>query len=679
MATGLAALLATSSCRKSINATSEPQTHNRAGAATAGAIAQFYNPSGVAADINGNLFVADAYNNAIRKITPDGAVYTLAGNGEEGAFNGPGASASFNVPWGITVDHFDNVYVADENNNQIRKIDMNGNVTTLAGSVAGFRDGPVAQALFDRPIGVACDGSGNVYVVEGSNNRIRRITRAGEVSTLAGSDAPGFNDGPGATALFNSPTIVSNPSGIIFVADQRNNRIRRVSNSGYVTTIAGGTEGTRDGQGTAAQFSRPVGIAVDGAGNLYTGDRNQLLRKITADGIVTTLAGKTSLSTSGFADGTKALAQFGYILGLTSDLSGNVYIGESTNRIRKWTSSILSTVAGTGTPGFVDGPGAPTHFWAPDGIYADSVGNVWVSDGFNNRIRVISPNGVISTMNFAGDGKNGYKSDLGPAAEFSVPSGIAVAPSGVVYVVDAGNKRVRFIVDQEASLLAGNGVTGFVNNGVNSEFSFPQGLALDAAGNVFVADYNNNSIRKITPQGVVSTFAGTSTPGFTDGSIAIASFNRPYGIQIDKSGNIYVCDAGNLAIRKITPAGMVSTLAGNGTYGFTNGTGAAATFNNPLGIGLDDSGNIFVADDGNNAIRKVTPAGVVTTVAGLGPSSPGFRDGAVSIAQFTAPFAVTVDKAGILYVADNVNNRIRKITPNGIVSTIGGDGTGNYQ
>ncbi|MGZ3872871.1 MAG: NHL repeat-containing protein [Mucilaginibacter sp.] len=221
---------------------------------------------------------------------------------------------------------------------------------------------------------------------------------------------------------------------------------------------------------------------------------------------------------------------------------------------------------------------------------------------------------------------------------------------------------------------AGSATAGYADGtGVNALFNNPQGITVDASGNIYVSDSYNHRIRKVTASGVVSTFAGNGTIGYADGDATAAEFYGPHGLVADKAGNIYVADFGNNVIRKITPAGVVSTFVGNGTAGFVNGTGTSCEFNNPSGLAIDASENLYVADRGNNSIRKITPAGVVTTLAGV--KSPGYVNDTGTAALFNDPNGVAVDAAGNVYVADQGNSAIRKITSAGVVTTIAGGPT----
>ena len=323
--------------------------------------------------------------------------------------------------------------------------------------------------------------------------------------------------------------------------------------------------------------------------------------------------------------------------------------------------AVVTTLAGTGNSGFVNGTGTAASFTSPVGLTMDSSGNVLVADFNNNAIRKVTPAGVVST--FAGTGAYGFVNGTGTAASFHGPNGVTVDSDGNVLVADQNNHAIRKITPAGVvSTFAGTGTKGFVNGtGTAASFFGPTSVAVDSSGNVLVADVNNHAIRKITPAGVVSTFAGTGTPGFVNGTGTAASFKYPLGVAVDSSGNVFVADEFNHAIRKITPAGVVSTFAGTGTKGFVNGTGTAASFYSPEGVAVDSGGNVFVADTGNNAIRKITPAGVVSTLAGSGGA--GFINGTGTAASFRYPNGLAVDSSGNVFVAENGNNAIRKITP----------------
>ena len=318
------------------------------------------------------------------------------------------------------------------------------------------------------------------------------------------------------------------------------------------------------------------------------------------------------------------------------------------------TPSMVSTFAGS-TVGFADGTGAAAKFDRPFGVAIDATGNLYVADSYNHKIRKISPAGVITTL--AGS-TGGFADGTGSSAQFYFPVSVCVDVSGNVYVADYGNHRIRKISPTGSVTTLAGSTTGFADgNGSTAQFNFPFGIALDNSGNVYVADANNNKIRKISPAGMVTTLAG-STFGFSDGLGTAAQFNSPFGIAVDNSGNVYVADSGNNKIRKITPTGLVSTLAGS-TRGFSDGLGNAAQFDDPFNVAIDAIGNVYVADSVNNKIRKISPTGVVITLAG---SIAGFADGLVTAAQFNNPRGVAVDVTGDVFVADSNNNKIRKIT-----------------
>jgi hypothetical protein len=607
----------------------------------------------------------------------------LAGNPDgRGSVDGTGAEARFNTPLGVAVDGAGNLYVADAGNNIIRKVTPGGAVTTLAGtaSVSGGADGAGAAARFSSPRGVALDGAGNLYVADAGNNTIRKITPDGVVATLAGTAGmSGRADGTGAAARFNFPSAVAvDSAGNLYVADAFNFTIRKIT-GGVVTTLAGtaGTSGSVDGTGTAARFGAPRGVAVDSAGNVYVADgNNHTIRKITTDRIVSTFAGSASMS--GSADGTGAAARFNFPSSVALDSAGNLYVADGVdNTLRMITAGgAVTTLAGTpNTFGSADGFGADARFNSPQGVAVDSGGNVYVADSRSSTLRKINAARVVNTL--AGTaGLMGTADGTGAAARFDFPVGVAADSAGNVYVADSNNNTLRKITAAGVvTTLAGTARVrgGADGTGTNASFNAPQGVAVDGAGNVYVADWSGHTIRKVTTGGVVTTLAGSADmAGSADGTGAAARFTSPQGLAVDGAGNLYVTDQSNHTIRKVTPDGVVTTLAGSaGVAGSADGTGTAARFNNPLGVAVDSAGNLYVTDSSNHTLRKVTPDGVVTTLAGRA-SVPGSADGTGATARFNFLAGVAVDSAGNVYVTEFRDSTLRKVTPTGTTTTIAG-------
>ena len=620
------------------------------------ALARFDYPQGAAVDGGGNIYLADSDNNTIRKVTPAGVVTTLAGSaGVRGSSDGTGSAAHFNYPRGVAVDSSGNVYVADTNNNTIRKVTAAGVVTTLAGSAGlqGNSDGLGAEARFFQPNGVAVDLSGNVYVTDTVNSTIRKVTAAGAVITLAGSaQVTGSADGTGTAALFDFPEALTvDGSGDVYVADTGNSTIRKVTPAGIVTTIAGtaGVYGSADGTGLTARFGGPAGIAVDNAGSLYVADTgNSTIRKMTA-GIVTTIAGTPGAN--GSADGTAAAARFFAPSGVAVDSSRNLYVADTGNfTIRKVTpAGVVTTLAGTASlQGSSDGTGAAARFNYPRGVAVDGSRNIYVADTGNSTIRKVTPAGVVTTL--AGTpGVYGSANGTGPAAQFRGPAGVAVDNAGNVYVADTFNHTIRKVTAAAVvTTLAGTAQSPGTTDGTGSaaRFDSPEGVAVDGAGNIYVADTNNHTIRKVTSGGIVTTIAGV--PGVSGSP---EELYYPRGVAVDSGGTVYVADSGNHTIRKVPPTGGIITLAGEaGVSGSRDDTGAAARFNAPRGVAVDSSGNVYVADTGNNTIRKVTPGGGVTTPVGVPGPVVGNLPGLLP-AELVAPQGIAVDAAGNLSIA----------------------------
>jgi sugar lactone lactonase YvrE len=333
------------------------------------------------------------------------------------------------------------------------------------------------------------------------------------------------------------------------------------------------------------------------------------------------------------------------------------------------------------------GPARNASLSGPAGITVDPAGNLYIADTSNNRIRKVDTNGVITT--FAGNGTAAFAGDGGPAsnASLSAPSSVAIDAFGNLYIADTSNNRIRKVdTNGVITTFAGNGTTVFAGDGgpaVNAGLGLPTGIAVDASGNLYIADTTNNCIREVDTIGTITTFAGNRTPGYGgDGGPAVmANLNSPEGVVFDTFGNLYIADTSNNRIRKVDTNGVITTLAGNGTAAYAGDSGSAVTasVHSPSGVALDNAGNLYIADTSNNRIRKVDTNGVITTFAGNGTAAFAGDGGPASSASLTGPSSVVVDKTGILYIGDTVNNRIRNVSGIGVITTAVGNGGNSYQ
>jgi sugar lactone lactonase YvrE len=565
----------------------------------------------------------------------------------------------------------------------------NRSLNLLAGGIGADTDidGDLASAAFSDLRGITFDPSGNMYIVEASTNLIRKITPGGVVSVFAGG-TEGTDDGTGTAAQFYSPSgIVSDSLGNLYVADKWNQTIRKITPAGVVTTFAGlaGTLGGIDGTGPAARFSYPTGVAVDAADNIYVASKdNQTIRKITPAGVVTTIAGLSGIT--GSADGTGTAARFKSPFALIVDASGNIYVTDSANNtIRKVTpGGVVTTIAGlAGSSGSTNGTGSAARFNLPLFIAFHSSGDLLVTEN-THCIRRVTTAGVVTT--FAGlCGTSGYIDGNGGAERFSGPNGISADGNGNYYVGDANNYLIRKINSAgDVTTYSGKPLYGQADGiAAKAMAHFIGDLYVTDTGDTYFTDTWNQTIRKSSPTGLVTTIAGTpGVVGSNNANGAAASFNYPSGLTRDAAGNLYVISSN--CIRKITPAADVTTLAGvSGTAGSTNGTGSAARFGDIQSIVINSTGDLFVADPTYHTIRKITAGGVVTTFAGTSGSA-GSLDGTGTAAKFSAPKHLTIDSLDNIYMTDSDNYTIRKITSGGVVTTIAGtagisgftDGTG---
>ena len=633
-------------------------------------------PQYIAADRAGNVFFANQ-STVLRLDARTGLLTLVAGNGTTGfsGDNGPATSAQLAYPSGVAVDSAGNVYIADTTNQRIRKV-SNGVITTVAGGGASFGDnGPATSAQLNTPTGVAVDSAGNLYIADIGNQRVRRVSN-GVITTVAGSGVCcGFSgdNGPATGAQLGGPYgIAVDSAGNLYIADSNNQRIREVSN-GVITTVAGngvccGFSGD-NGPATSAQLGVPAAVAVDSAGNLYIADTsNNRIRKVSG-GVITTVAGN---GTPGFSgdNGPATSAQFNAPYGVAVDSAGSLYIADSANNvIRKVSAGVISSVAGNGTPSFSgdNGPATSAQLLDPYGVAVDSVGNLYVADTANNCVRKVS-NGVITTV--AGNATYGFSGDNGPAASAQLrhPYGVAVDSAGNLYIADYDNNRIRKVSNGQITTVAGNG--GYGSSGDNgpatsAELYQPTGVAVDSAGNLYIADWGGSRIRKVT-NGTITTVAGGGLSGLGDnGPATSAQLSVPAGVAVDSAGNLYIADEDNCRIRKVSN-GVITTVAGSGTVGFSgdNGPAISAQLTYPSGVAVDSAGNLYIADAGNFRIRKVSN-GVITTVAGDGTRGLSGDNGPATSAQLSRPWGVAVDSAGNVYIADHDNNRIRVLTPSG--------------
>ncbi len=609
--------------------------------------ARFGRLLGIAVDTVGQMYVSDD-NGYIRKVSTAGAVTSFVGPTD---LYGPTVVHGLTTAGSMAVDNSGNVYAVDTfQRNMIFKVSRNGVVSLLAGTSldGGFVDGTGAAARFRYANCVAVDGAGNVYVSDYGNHAIRKISPAGAVSTLAGTPTPGFADGAGGSARFNGPTgIAVDSTGNVYVVDTGNFAIRKITPAGVVSTLVGAgpnSSGFVDGAGSTARLASPTAVALDSAGGMYIAD-SHAIRKVSATGVLSTIAGGT---VAGFADGGGTAAQFNLPVGMVVDSSGNIAVADSQNRaVRLVTpTGVVTTLAGQGpVTGLFDGTATAARFYRPRGVATDVAGNVYVADLANLAIRKITSGGVVTTL--AGSGGAGNVDATGPAARFTSPTGVAADGSGNVYVVDNGAIRK----------VTAAGVVTTLPLQINSA----QGIAVDGAGALFIAA--NHSVFKMSPTGVLTTLAGNGSAGFADGLGAAARFNAPLGLAVDSAGNVYVADSNNNALRKISPQGQVTTLA---AARFVFGS------EGPESVAVDGTGNVYViglpatADaHGHGPLPNLTrfsSDGVATLV--MGPYlGTGLIDGPASVAFISSPRGIAIDSTGNVYVSDFDENDIRKIVP----------------
>jgi len=571
-------------------------------------------------------------------------------------------------------------------------------ITTVFGRATYLGDGySAASAGLYKPYGFARDNAGNIYIACQGDNRIRKVTAStNAVTTIAGNGVASYSgDGGLATAAtFNFsnglPGLAVDNKGNLYVGDYGNNRVRKiVLSTNIVTTVAGLGTGGYSGDGglaTAAKINGPAGIVVDTTANIiyFADNNNSAIRAITVStGKIATVAGNGSANYTG--DGGLATAatlsfpeRFGF------DKSGNMYIADEANYvIRKVDVSTkkISTIAGTGGYGYSGDGGLATAatFTFVTGLCIDASGNIYLSDQVSNRVRKIDASTKkISTV--AGNGISFYSGDGVVATASSVyhPADLSVDKSNNLYIADNSNNRIRKVAasNQFISTVVGDGTDGFTGapGALQAQLS-PQAVTADPIGNFYIADGPYFDVRAINIANSSFIYAGSPSPNPTpsvkgysgDGGLATSAlFNAPFSVAADASNAIYIADVFNNVVRKINyNTKIVTTIAGNNTAGFSGDGGAAtsAQLSNPYGIALDKAGNLYIADALNNRIRKVD-AGTqkISTIAGGSTAGDAGDGGLATAAKLNYPYAVAVDTAGNIFIADKGNKRVRKIT-----------------
>jgi sugar lactone lactonase YvrE len=653
----------------------------------------------------GSVYLSDFNTSSIYRMGPGGNVTRVAGSGVAG-FAGDGGSAT-NALLGPSLrlgfDDSEDLFFADGDNNRVRRVDAaSGVVTTVAGNgTAGFSgdQGPATRAALNLPSGVAWH-SGNLFVADQNNCVIRKIDANGIITTVVGVPgkcAFGGDGGLADGALLNGPLAVTfDRDGNLFITDSRNNRIRRVdAASGIITTVAGNGLAGFSGDGgpaTAAQLIGPSEVAVDEKGDLYIADTgNVRIRRVDhATAIISTVAG-TGVNGFGGDGGPAVTSQMAVPLSVSLDGAKNLYIADFGNgRVRRIASStaIITTAAGGATNlnegidatdaelGFTPNPaGSPF----PNGLAIDPAGNLIIDDTDSNRAwRVNGGTGIISlaagnrvgAFGFGGDGEDALR------AKFALPGDVAVDRSGNLFIADTQNERIRRVdaETREIVTVAGNGTAGFSGDGGPATLATlisPSGVSVDRWGNLFIADMFNQRVRRVDAvTGFIATVAGNGTSGFGgDGGPAVsAQLNLPSGAVADADGNLFIADAGNNRIREVVAAtGVIRTVAGAGDpraclFGGDGGPATSAELCNPARVVVDAWGNLFIADQGNNRVRRVdNRTGYIATAAGNGTQGFTGDGGPAVAAALDAPFALSLDACGSLFIADGGSDRVREV------------------
>jgi len=636
-------------------------------------------PHQVSLDSTGNIYFADPNHHQIfKRDAATGETTAVAGTGESG-YSGDGGQATqarLDNPQGVFVTSGGSIYIADTENHRVRKVDASGVITTVAGTGSGGfsgDSGPATGAQLNKPIAVDVDGSGNLYIADTDNHRVRKVDGSGIITTVAGTGYPGYNgdNRPAITAHLNKPSGVFTASGMIFIADTDNHLIRKVPPSKIIVSVAGTGTGGYSGDGgaaTSAKINKPWAIAYAGWGGYYIADTdNHRVRKVDGWGVITTVAG-TGVSGYSGDGGPAANAQIDKPKGVSLDSLGQLILADTSNhRLRQvdlsGNISSLFSSAGLGLN-------------KARQIGLDSAGNLFIADTGHHRVRKLTASGQVSTA--AGTGSPGYSGDSGPAisAKLNKPSGVAVDSAGNIYIADTDNHRIRKVdVAGIITAFAGSGIAGYSAGGAapptNAKINGPTGIYAAPSGSIYFADTENHLIRVVNTSGFLVDVAGDRTAGYggDGGPATAAQLNRPQGIFVTAAETMYIADTDNHRIRKVDGGtGVITTVAGNGTPGYSGdgGSAASASLRKPTGVFADGNGNIFIADQDNHRLRVVcAQGGKISTLSGLGSGGFNGDDGPAAAAKLRNPYSLVMaaQRGGRkIFISDTDNNRVRVFT-----------------
>jgi uncharacterized protein (TIGR03437 family) len=624
---------------------------------------------GIAYDSDGGVYLSDTDHHRVRHVSTAGVIRTVAGTGTAG-FAGDGgraASAKLNTPYGLAVSADGSLYIADLGNGRVRRVSPNGLISTVAGTGARAvsADGiPATAAALLSPRNVLADRAGNLYISEFEGHRIRRVSASGLISTVAGTGAAGFS-GDGAAAseaqLAYPAGLAMGPDGSLYVADSGNQRVRRFLVGGSIATAVGASQ----------TLLTPSAVAVDGAGQIYVADATSVVHELLAAGDWVVVAGTGTAGFSG--DGAAATsARLSNVHDVAWSSTAGLYLADGARLRRVNLLGGIETLAGDNYTSAIgdDGAAGDAYLLAPRSVALDNSGSLLIADTGLNRVRMVSSTGTILTL--AGTGATGLdRNSAATDSPLTAPAAAATRADGVITIADTGNHTIRSIgSDGLLAVLAGTGVAGAGKTGqvpVLTALRSPAGVCPRGVSDTVVADTGNNRLLLVPVSGPASSVAGTGTAGYTgDGfSAAQATLNQPTACATGSDGSLYIADTGNHAVRKVSAAGLISTLAGTGVEGYS-GDGAAATaaqLSSPRGVAIAADGTVFIADTGNHRIRAIATDGTISTTAGTGMAGSSGDGGLATSATISSPGGLAVDASGDVYFADTGNDRVRRLVP----------------
>ncbi len=642
-------------------------------------------PGGVAVDARGDLFIADTGNNLVEKVTPAGRLSVVAGGGETGPqVSGPATSSELEDPSGVAVDARGDLFIADTGNDVVEKVTPTGRLSVVAGGgeIWPLMPGPATSTELHGPSGVAVNAHGDLFIADTGNDVVEKVTPAGRLSVVAGNGQAGPpTPGPATSSSLDGPEGVAvDAYGDLFIADTLNDVVEEITPTGRLSVVTGEAVNydlPTPGPATSSELYNPAGVAVDARGDLFIADtHNNVVEEVSPAGRLSVVAG-VATGVVGEAGpptpGPATSSRLGFEQGVAADARGQLFIADTSNDVVEDVTPAgrLSVVAGEGDQAGPPTPGQATNseLNEPYGVAVDARGDLFIADTGNDVVEKVTAAGRLSVVAGIADQPGPPKRGPADRSKLAGPFKVAVDARGDLFISDEGNYDVEEVTASgRLSVVAGDGQPGrptpgpAIGPGLGNE---PDGVAVNSRGDLFIAEYGNAVVEEVNTTGRLSVVAGVvdqSGPPIA-GPATSSELESPSGVAVDARGDLFIADEGNDVVEEVNPSGMLSVVAGVvGKFGPpTPGPATSSELESPSGVAVDARGDLFIADEGNDVVEEVNPSGMLSVVAGVigkhGPPTPG----PATSSDLYDPQAVSIDTAGDLFIADTNNNDIEKV------------------